>query len=67
MEYWWEDQACYALGLAVLTNGREWRPYDVTGRGNLAGKHTQAMDIIKGNQGEAAKVLHYRLDKGRWR
>ena len=54
-------------GAAVLTNGVEWWLYDVKGRRNFDRKHIAKVDIINGNQREAARILNEWLNRGRWR
>ena len=67
LQHYIDAEPSIKTGVAVLTNGQEWRLYDVEGRVSLAGKLVRSIDIIKGNQREAAEILHHWLDRGRRR
>jgi hypothetical protein len=54
-------------GVAVLTDGIEWRLYSVEGRGRLAGKSMDAVDILRDELRGAAQTLHQWLGRYRWR
>ena len=67
LQHYVESDPKMTMGVAVLTNGVEWRLYDVKGRGSLAGKFIETVDIIDGNQREAARILNDWLNRSRWR
>ena len=54
-------------GVAVLTNGIEWRLYSVEGRGRLAGKRMDSVDILKDDRRWVAQTLHQWLGRHQWR
>ncbi len=54
-------------GVAVLTNGWEWRLYRVEERGNLAVKLIQTVNIMNCNQRKAAQTLNDWLNRSQWR
>ena len=51
-------------GLGVLTNGREWRLYDLSMGGRFSTKRVHTADII--DDEDSAEVLHTWLRKERW-
>ncbi len=53
-------------GLAVLTNGAEWRIYDVAKSGEFARKRVAVVDITAGNVEDAARTLNEWLSTDRW-
>lgn len=50
-------------GVAVLTNGSEWRIYDVSRRGGFAGKEVARLDILTGNRRNSARLLSQWLSR----
>lgn len=54
-------------GVAVLTNGGQWRLYGVQGRGRLEGKPIAETDILNGNRRESARTLQTWLGRSVWR
>ena len=54
-------------GFAVLTNGNEWRIYDVSIRGRFAGKEAERVDILAGDLRPSAQALNRWLGRSRFR
>ena len=54
-------------GVAVLTNGIEWRLYGIECRGSLSGKSMDIVDIFKDERRKTAETLHRWLGRFRWR
>ncbi len=50
-------------GVAVLTNGREWRLYRVDGRKNLSGERGSTVDILYGNLRQVSQTLNLWIKK----
>lgn len=50
-------------GVAVLTNGNEWRIYDVSRRGRFAGKEVERVDILTGSRRASAQMLNQWLGR----
>ena len=54
-------------GMAVLTNGNEWRMYDIGDRGVLLRSTVAEVNILEDNRRQAAETLHQLLGRHRWR
>ena len=67
LEQYTKEEPRMTEGVAVLTNGGEWRLYEVEGRRKLANKLIAEIDIIQGNRIEAARTLHKHLGRRQWR
>ncbi len=67
LEQYTKEEPRMTEGVAVLTNGGEWRLYDVEGRRKLANKPIEIVDIIHSNRREAARTLHRYLGRQVWR
>ena len=63
LEQYTKEEPRMTEGVAVLTNGHEWRLYGVEGRRKLANKLIAEIDIIQGNRIEAARTLHEYLGR----
>lgn len=50
-------------GVAVLTNGREWRFYSVEGRKNLSVERGDTVDILCGNLRQISQTLNLWIKK----
>ena len=66
LEYYVTAQPRMKRGLAVLTNGAEWRIYDVAKPGEFAEKLAAAADITLGNVEDAARTLNEWMASERW-
>ncbi len=66
LEYYVTAEPPMERGLAVLTNGAEWRIYDVAKPGEFSKKLVAAVDITQGSGDIAASELHHWLRKERW-
>ena len=53
-------------GVAVLTNGKLWRLYDLSKSGWLRQKRVHTVDITKGDSEWSARILHRWLDRSKW-
>ena len=67
LQFYVESDPPMLQGMAVLTNGEEWRLYDAGKPGDYAQKYVATVDILKGSRREAAQVLTKWLDRDLWR
>ena len=67
LEQYTKEEPRMTEGVAVLTNGGEWRLYEVEGRRKFANKLIAEIDIIQGNRLEAARTLEECLGRRQWR
>ena len=51
------------VGVAVLTNGKEWWLYDLARRGSFSGKRLDPINVLEGNLRESARALNELLDR----
>ena len=66
LQYYVTASPAMQQGLGVLTNGAEWRIYDVAMPGEFADKLVVAVDITVGNVEDAARTLKEWLATDRW-
>ena len=67
LEQYTKEEPRMTEGVAVLTNGGEWRLYGVEGRRKLGNKLIAEIDIMQGNRREAARTLDEFLGRRQWR
>ena len=63
---WYARRAQMNAGVGVLTNGLQWRFYNLDKTGRFDTKLEEEIDIFENPPEKAAAVLHLWLDKGKW-